>query len=181
MDNEDYTQFASFAAINDFMLADFRFQIIQHVFSNIKRLPDAHRKQIDSLTRHLVVVPGFRNSTMAPILLKTRNAVQAFEKSPEFVRLILQGWAFLLPDLGSQVHAMLTDLDWDVLPVDADRSKMPGFFPSWPDQHNFVSLNERFSSQYPDTKYTSDEISLMVVWLSLCLPYNQDIPDDDST
>lgn len=177
---DTYTQYAPFAAINDFMLADFRLKVIQHVYSNLSHLPDSLRQPIDFLTKSLVIVPGFRNSAKAPPALKSRNAVQPFEKSSEFVSIILYTWAQLMPELGVQVYELLSKLGWEVLPVGADRTKMPGFLPKWPDQHNFISLNDLFTSLFPQTQYSSDEISLMIVWISLCLPYDQEVPDETS-
>jgi hypothetical protein len=179
MTDESYAQFAPFSAINDFMLADFRIKVIQRVYANFPSLPDAVKQQVDALTRALVVVPGFRNSAKAPSQLKSRNSVKSFETSSEFVAVILSAWSYTLPELNAQVHSMLAGLGWEVLPIDVDRTKMPGFIPSWPDDQNFSTLCSLFSSQNPKSQITDDEVSLMIVWVALRLPYDQASLDED--
>lgn len=171
MNDEASMQFAPFVAINDFMLSDFRLNILQSVFSDLSDLPESIRQQLDTLTRALVVVPGFRNSTKAPARLKAKHAVAEFEKSSEFVGLILQAWAYLHNELAELIFSVLSELGWEVFPLDVDRLKMPGFIPHWPDTHDFSSINKLFDEKYPGKNFSSDQISLMIVWISLCLPY----------
>ncbi len=167
-------QFAPFVAINDFMLSDFRLNVIQDVFSKLSDLPESIRQQLDTLSRAGIVVPGFRNSAKAPARLKAKHATAVFEKSSEFVGLILQAWAYLHHELGEFIFTVLTELGWEVFPLDVDRLKMPGFIPQWPDTHDFSSINKLFDEKFPGKNFTNDQISLMIVWVSLRLPYDQD-------
>jgi hypothetical protein len=58
-----------------------------------------------------------------------------------------------------------------VLPLEADRRKLPGFIPKWPKDENFEILYSAFSEKYIDKDTNPDDVSLMVVWVSLRLPY----------
>jgi hypothetical protein len=42
---------------------------------------------------------------------------------------------------------------------------------TWPKGEEFDVLNQAFQEMYPDQNFSSDDISLMVVWLSGRLPY----------
>ena len=118
-------QFLPFHAINEFMLNDYRHQIIQAVFSHFDNLPGARRSAINGLVKRHIQVPGFRNSAQAPAGVKARASTATFEKSPDFAAQILQGWSELNPDLREKVYAFLTAREWEILPADADRTKLP--------------------------------------------------------
>ena len=66
--------------------------------------------------------------------------------------------------------AMLEKLNWEMLPLEADRTKVPGFLTKWPAADDFESLVQEYVNMHPDIGYNSDEVSLMIVWLSGRLP-----------
>jgi hypothetical protein len=88
------------------------------------------------------------------------------------------------PELRKNVYDMLVLRGWEPLPIEADRLKLPGFIPTWPRGEDFETLNTAFAQANPETQFNSDDISLMVVWLSVRLPYkveNEDEQKDESS
>ena len=116
-------------------------------------------------------IQGFRDSSQAPIGIKSRESSSAFEKSAKFAGEILAAWVEINPDLAQNVFQMLTDRGWIILPADADRSKLPGFLIKWPAKDSFEILTTEFREKHIDIEYTDDDVSLMIVWLSNRLPY----------
>lgn len=171
MNEQQQTQFFHFHTLNEFMLPEFRQQVLTQVMTNLESLPADLRSRLNGQIRQLVKVPGFRNSSLAPAQVKARSAGQAFERSPQFVANVLAAWSDLNADLRQQVYDFLTARGWTILPLDADRTKLPGFLTRWPKAEQFDVLDEAFRAQHPETTASKDEISLMVVWLSTRLPY----------
>jgi hypothetical protein len=169
--DDQQVEFLPFHAINEFMVNDYRLQVLQTVFSQFGKLPGARRAAINGLVKRLIQVPGFRNSTLAPAGVKARSAATVFERQPEFVAQVLQSWADLNPDLREKVHAFLSAREWDLLPAEADRSKLPGFTPEWPEGQDYDVLGEGFAEMYPDVTVDVNDLRLMMVWLSGRLPY----------
>jgi hypothetical protein len=169
--SNNQVQFLPFSAINLFMRNDFRADVVKAALMSISKAPKAMQNQFDALTKKWVVVPGFRNSVQAPVGLKIKSFITAFEKSPDVAVFILKLWAEINSELSAQVFELLTERKWDLLPVDADRSKLPGFIPTWPDGEDFDALNTAFKENHPGIESNSDDISLMIVWLSARLPY----------
>ena len=169
--SNDQAQFLPFSAVNLFMRNDFRAGVVKSALMTIPQAPKPVQRQFDSLTKKWVSVPGFRNSVQAPIGLKIKSFLSAFEKSPEVAAFVLKLWADLNHDLRQKVFDLLVDRHWELLPVDADRSKLPGFLTTWPAGEDFDALNAAFKEKYAEEEADQDDISLMVVWLSTRLPY----------
>ncbi len=165
-------QFLPFNAINEFMLTEFRQEVILHVFSHAEALSGSSRGKLNALVKQLVQVPGFRNSAQAPAGLKARNAVIPFEKFAIFTAKVLQCWSELHPELAVLVHQILTNKGWEVLPVDADRTLLPGFIPEWPEGETYDTLDAMVAQHFGDAQPDNNSIRLMAVWLSGRLPLN---------
>jgi len=170
--------FLPFHAINEFMRPDYRTDVVRAVLHALPDLPADQRTQIEKLTRRVVTVPGFRNSAKAPVALRVKPTADAFEKNAGLVAAILSSWSGIHPELRSQVYDLLIARGWEVLPADADRSKLPGFLTRWPKGEDFEALNAAYVSQFPNSNTGSDDVSLMVVWLSGRLPY--ELVSDDA-
>jgi hypothetical protein len=177
MDNKKAT-FLPFHAINQFMVPEYRLSVLQRVFSGFEKLPGPRKSAINGLVKRLVSVPGFRNSGVAPVSLKVKSSVGVFERSAEFTSQVIMAWSELNPDLRQQVYDLLVDRSWEVLPADADRTRLPGFLTAWPKGENFDVLDKAFLETHPDKTASDDDVRLMVVWLSGRLPY--DVPEDES-
>ena len=179
--SDQKTQFFHFHTINEFMLPDFRQQVLTQVITNIESLPPELRSQLSAQIRQLVKVPGFRNSSQAPAVVKVRGSIQAFERSPQFAANVLSAWSELNASLRQQVYDFLVQRGWKVLPVEADRTTVPGFLTRWPKAEQFDVLDEAFRAAPPETTSSKDDISLMVVWISTRLPYELvEQPDEES-
>jgi hypothetical protein len=177
--NDQKVQFLPFHAINEFMLDDYRQKVMQVVLSRSNELSPAQKGALAGQIKRHVSVQGFRNSSAAPLSLKIKGAVTAFQRQPDFTARILQAWTELNPELRLQVHEMLSERNWEILPADADRSKLPGFLTDWPETETYDVLNQAFNEKYPDTPASEDDVRLMVVWVGNRLPYPVTDGDDE--
>lgn len=164
-------EYLPFNAINEFMLPEFRKLVIKSVFSSFDSLPNTRQRTINAEIKKLVKIQGFRDSSQAPIGIKSRESSSAFEKSAKFSGEILAAWAEINPDLAQKVFQMLTDRGWIILPIEADRSKLPGFLIKWPAKDSFEILTAEFREKHTESENKDDDVSLMIVWLSNRLPY----------
>jgi hypothetical protein len=174
-------EFLPFHALNEFMRPDYRLSVVRTALNALPGLPSGFRAPIDKLTKQVVRVPGFRNGAQAPTPMKVGPMAAAFEKSPELVAAVLAAWAESLPDLRQKVYDLLKSRNWEVLPSEADRTKIPGFLTHWPKGEDFEVLNKAFAEAYPGFSPTTDDVSLMVVWISGRLPYHVDEDDGAET
>ena len=168
--NDTRVEFIPFHAINEFMLPDYRLKILQEVFGSWNKLSDQRCAAINRLVKRLVTVPGFRNSTAAPPLVKARSATSAFERSPEMVAQICAAWCELHPELADKIYNLLKQRGWELLPIEADRSKILGFLPHWPKDDPFEVLDDAYAEVYPGDDAHEYDINMMIVWLSGRLP-----------
>ncbi len=174
--NDKQLSFLPFHALNHFMREDYRRDVVRETVLGLSQLPAGFRNQIDRHVKRYVTVPGFRNSIKAPPALKARHLPDAFEKNADLVAAVLAAWAELRTDLRQQVFDLLSEREWEILPIDADRTKLPGFLTIWPKDEDFEVINTAFSEKYPDTRATVDDVSLMTVWISGRLPVDE--PED---
>jgi hypothetical protein len=182
MDNTKAT-FLPFHAINQFMVPEYRLSVLQRVFGGFEKLSGPRKGAINGLVKRLVSVPGFRNSGVAPVSLKIKSSVGVFERSAEFTAQVIMAWSELNPDLRQQVYDLLVARSWEILPADADRTRLPGFLTAWPKGEDFDALDKAFLEAYPDKTASDDDVRLMVVWLSGRLPYDvesEESPDQDA-
>ncbi len=177
--SDKQAQFLPFNAINEFMLPDYRLHILQTIFARFNDLPGERRNAINGLVKRHIQIPGFRNSLLAPPAIKARNAVTIFERRPDFAGHVLQGWSELYPELRQKVHDFLKAREWEVLPADADRTKLPGFMMDWPEGQDYDVLGQAYAEMYPDDKPEDYDLRLMIVWLSGRLPYGMYEDDEE--
>ncbi len=182
MDNTQ-ASFLPFHAINQFMVPEYRLSVLQRVFNGFEKLSGPRKGAINGLVKRLVSVPGFRNSGVAPVPLKVKNSVSVFERSADFAGQVIMAWSELNPELRQQVYDFLVAREWELLPPDADRSKLPGFLTTWPKGETFDVLDQAFLEVHPDKTASDDDVRLMVVWLSGRLPYDvmeEELPDQQA-
>lgn len=173
MDNKK-AQFIPFHAINAFMLPDYRLSVIRQVLSSLSTAPERTQAQFAKYFKGMVQVPGFRHSSQAPLSLKIKPFVSVFEKDPGVAGETVSRWAELKPELKQQVFDLLTSKGWELLPIDADRTKLPGFMVTWPSGEDFEGIYKGFKEMFPEDSTSSDDVSLMAVWLGGRLPYQTD-------
>ncbi len=176
---EDEVAFLPYHAINEFMLDDYRHQVVSAALQALPDLPEELRAGLEAQIRQGVRVPGFRNSLKAPAQLKVKPTEKAFEKNPELVSLILAAWAHSHPGLRQQVFDLLNGRGWELLPVEAERYKLPGWLTVWPKGQDFEVLYEAFHEAYPESQAAQNDVSLMAVWLSGRLPYHVEGEEDE--
>lgn len=191
---ENAVQFLPFHAINEFMRGDFRLSIIRRTLADLKSLPESKQEILNRLIKRTVKVPGFRNSDKAPAAVKVIPTAKAFETNPDLVAAVLAAWTDLHTELGERVFQILerrgwyffppemkapadlpslkTEKDWGILPLEADRTRLPGFLIYWPENQDFEAIYENFIETYPEADNSIDEVSLMTVWLTNRLPYH---------
>lgn len=183
MEKTEKVQFIPFNAINEFMRNDFRLIVIRNTLLSLNQLDRKFSVPIDQLTKKYVTVPGFRNSAKAPATVKAVAMAKAFEKQPKLVAAILQAWSETLPEFRQKMYDLLTGRGWKLLPVDFDRTKLPGFLTRWPAEDDYDTLYDAFVLDNPNFEISIDQASLMVVWLSGRLPIDKveketlEIPD----
>ncbi|NPV76967.1 MAG: hypothetical protein HPY59_11410 [Anaerolineae bacterium] len=172
--------FVPFHTLNEFMTPEYREEVLRVVFSKLNDLSQMRKSLVNRAVKNDVNVPGFRNSSLAPLALKVRGAAKAFAKNPEFTAQILSAWLELNPELSKRVYELLKGRGWEVLPIEADRTRLPGFMVRWPAGDSYETLGQAFSERWPESTFDVNDIRLMIVWLSGRLPYNMDesSPDD---
>jgi hypothetical protein len=187
------TEFLPFHAINEYMRPDFRLKVIRETLTSQTTLEEHLSSKLNQQIKKRVTVPGFRNSDKAPALVKVLPTSKAFEKYPDLVAVILSCWVEIQSELRDQVYILLksrnwnlfpetdgtdtssmnmdTIKEWPVFPIHMDRVKLPGFFIHWPKGEDFDALYNNFTELFPDSNASIDKVSLMVVWLSMRLPF----------
>jgi hypothetical protein len=192
----EQSEFLPFHAINEYMRPDFRSKVIRETLSAQATLEEHLSNDLNHLVKKYVTVPGFRSSDKAPSLVKVLPTSKAFEKNPDLVAAILSCWTEIQSKLCQQAYALLkerkwpifpeneelsptvliTDAikEWPVFPIKMDRAKLPGFYIHWPKGEDFETLYKTFAELYPDSDASIDKVSLMVVWLSMRLPFQVD-------
>ncbi|GAB4581281.1 MAG: hypothetical protein Fur0022_40280 [Anaerolineales bacterium] len=171
--------FLPFHALSQFMRDDFRQTVIRRTMNALPDLPDHLRANIDKQTKRFITIPGFRNSIKAPLGLKIRQMNEAFEKRADLVSALLAGWAETHAELRQQVYDLLIERGWEVLPLEADRTKLPGFITIWPANEDFEVLNAAYKAKHPETEATEDDVSLMAAWISTRLPFEVEGEEQD--
>ncbi len=190
------TDFLPFHAINEFMRPDFRLNVIREALTAQATLDEPCINDLNQQIKKSVTVPGFRNSDKAPALIKVLPTSKAFEKYPGLVVALLACWAEIQSELREQVYTLLKTRnwlmfsesegldtsalsmdeikEWCIFPIKMNRTKLPGFFTHWPKGEDFETLYKNFSELFPDSTASIDKVSLMVVWISMRLPYQLD-------
>jgi hypothetical protein len=163
-------EFIPFNAINEFMRTDYRMILLRNTMLALPELSQNTQASINKLTKKHVKVPGFRNSAKAPASVKAVSMVKPFEKQPKLVSAVISAWAESNSEMRQQVFRLLSGFGWKLLPVEADRTRLPGFLAQWPEEHDFEVIYESLTESCQDSEYSIDDVSLMAVWLSVRLP-----------
>jgi hypothetical protein len=162
------------------MRDDYRLAVVRAVLHSTNQLSAEYREAIEKQTKRSVKVPGFRNSALAPAGVRVAPTASAFEKYPDMVAAILAAWAEILPVLRQQVFDLLTERGWELLPVDVNRAKLPGFLIHWPKGEEFQVIIKAFTEKYPQVTASPDDVSLMTVWLGGRLPYKVEGEEEEA-
>ncbi len=169
---EEKAEYLPFNAINEFMRDDYRLTVLHEAITHLEKLPSSVRKVISGLISQYVKIPGFRKSNLAPAPMKAKNSADLFRQSAEFSAAVIEGWASLHPRLKEAVFNLLSEKGWEPVPMEVDRSRLPGFLIHWPKEDSFEALDNAVRTLMPGMSETDDDISLMVVWIGNRLPYD---------
>jgi hypothetical protein len=156
--------------LNVYLEPYFRSEIIEKVYANIPELSDEIRRDLIRLTKDELKVPGFRNPMLAPLALRIRAAEKKFEKDSNFVKQILASWSDLHRYLLNDSLESLKTLGFNILDTATEYPDPENaFYIGWPEGINYKTIHEELSKN-PDNKLTSDENSLLCIWLTGYLP-----------
>ncbi len=172
MSDRSKIEYLPFHAVNEFMRDDYRLTILHEVFSDLDKCTAMQRQVILRLFSKGVQIPGFRNSSLAPLAIKIKNSASLFIKSSEFSATIMECWSNLHPQLKIVILALLTERGWNPQPIEFDRSLLPGFQIDWPKADTFEAIIKTVRDSHPEINESDDDISLMAVWMGNKLPYN---------
>jgi len=157
-------------SLNVFLLPDFRREILTTVLNQKDNLSPEIMQELRQAIKEFVKISGFRNPLAAPQALQVRAMESPFEKESRFVKAILSSWADLKLDLGAKVQSVLPELGFepnDQAPLYPDPEN--AFAVGWPEDLSFEKLAD-LVKQKTETDASSNEISLMTVWLTGRLP-----------
>ncbi len=174
MSDKNEVQFVLFHGIDQFMLPEYRHEVLVKVVGHLDELTPDRRGKIQNQIKRYVRLPGFRNSMLAPLAIKVKGCEAAFEKRPDFVAQVLMAWSELHPELRQQIYDLLVERKWELLPLDADRTKLPGFIAAWPKEETYDVLDAAYKEKYPESQAHEYDVRLMIVWMSGRLPYDMD-------
>ena len=172
MVNDKKAQFIPFHAVNEFMRDDYRLSILQEVMSHLEDCNKDKIMRVNRLFVKGVQIPGFRNSSLAPVAVRIKHCVGLFEKSHEFAALMIECWSERHRGLKQAVWQLLDARNWKPFPIEVDRTQLPGFMVNWPKGDTFDQFIKSITESNPELNESDDNISLMVVWVGNKLPYN---------
>ena len=157
-------------SLNVFLLPDFRREILTTVLNQKDDLSPEIKQELRQAIKEFVKISGFRNPLAAPQALQVRAMESPFEKESRFVKAILSSWADINSDLQAKVYSVLPELGFepnDQAPFYPDPEN--AFAVAWPEDLSFEMLAD-LVKQKTETDASSNEISLMTVWLTGRLP-----------
>jgi len=157
-------------SLNVFLLPDFRREILTTVLNQKDNLSPEIKQEFRQAIKEFVKISGFRNPLAAPLALQVRAMESPFEKESRFVKAILSSWADINSDLQAKVQAVLHELGFEPnvqAPLYPDPEN--AFAVGWPEDLSFEKLAD-LVKQKTETDASSNEISLMTVWLTGRLP-----------
>jgi len=168
--NDKTAKFLPFNALNQWMRPEYREGVVSTVLHNLNSLDSQQRSAVHKLIKQHVKVPGFRNSAQAPGGVLLRPTIAGFEKHAQLTAAMVSAWSQMRADLRQKVYQLLLDRGWELLPLEADRTRLPGFLTRWPKKEDFDVINQAMAEKYPEETLISDDVSLMAVWLSGRVP-----------
>ena len=157
-------------SLNVFLLPDFRREILTTVLDQKDNLSPEIKQEFRQAIKEFVKISGFRNPLAAPQALQVRAMESPFEKESRFVKAILSSWADINSDLQAKVQAVLHELGFEPnvqAPLYPDPEN--AFAVGWPEDLSFEKLAD-LVKQKTEIDASSNEISLMTVWLTGRLP-----------
>lgn len=166
-------------SINVYLLPEFRREIFNTVLGNLDSLESETRQNCIQTIKEFVKISGFRNPFAAPHPLLARNLEAPFEKESRIVKAILTAWAEIKKELQPLIRETIASLNFiqnNQAPDYPDPEN--AFIVGWPEKLSFDQLSE-LVHQKANISASKDEIALMTVWLTGCLPSPQQTPQEE--
>jgi len=160
-------------AINVFIERDYLENVLNRILEDIQKLPKEEQIVFTNLFRKYVSVLGFRNPLRAPLGLQVNAYVSAFEKKDEVIPFTLTTWTQLNLDFAEKVRDWLEAEGWEDLTFTRTFEESEGFAPDWPEDLSFDQIEDKFKQANPDMDFARDDLVLMVLWITGCLPKEQ--------
>ncbi|MFZ3069812.1 MAG: hypothetical protein WA110_01640 [Anaerolineaceae bacterium] len=165
---EDYKPFV---ALNVYLVTPFRQEILAKVVDNLSALPDEQRRLLVDNVKEYVRISGFRNPFAAPQSLLLRKMEQPFEQDSRFLKQVLAAWVLINQELQPAVATALESWTFeknDQAPVYPDPEN--AFLIGWPNGLSYEKLEEGVRKQGANITASRDEIALMTIFTTGCLP-----------
>lgn len=166
-------EYLPYKAINVFIERDYLENVLNEILEDIKKLPKEEQIVFTNLFRKYVSVLGFRNPLRAPLSLQVNAYVSAFEKKDEVIPFTLTTWTKLDMDFAEKVRDWLEAEGWENLTIERTFDESEGFVSDWPEDLSFDQIEEKFKQANPDVDFARDDLVLMVLWITGCLPNEQ--------
>ena len=163
----------SFKTINVFIERDFLESKLEEILQAKDELPKEEQIDFNNHFRKFVSVLGFRNPLRAPRQLQVNAYASAFEEKEEVVPFTLSTWTNLNQDFAKQVKGWLDSEDWENLSLERSFEDSDGFRDNWPEGVTFEKLSKKFQKDHPDVEFETDDLTLMILWISGQLPPEQ--------
>ena len=166
-------EYLPYKAINVFIERDYLENVLNEILEDIKKLPKEEQIVFTNLFRKYVSVLGFRNPLRAPLSLQVNAYVSAFEKKDEVIPFTLTTWTKLDMDFAEKVRDWLEAEGWENLTIERTFDESEVFVSDWPEDLSFDKIEEKFEQANPDVDFARDDLVLMVLWITGCLPNEQ--------
>jgi hypothetical protein len=163
----------SFRAINVFIERDFLQSKLEEILEARDELPKEEQIAFNNQFRKFVSVLGFRNPLRAPRQLQVNAYASAFEEKDEVVPFTLSTWTKLNQDFAEQVKDWLNSEGWEDLSLERSFESSDGFRDNWPEGVTFEKLSKKFHKDLPDVEFETNDLILMILWISDKLPPEQ--------
>lgn len=158
-------------ALNVYLNQDFRREILSTVVESRSILSDRQRRQLLEAIKENVRISGFRNPIMAPETLLVRNMIAPFEQDSRFVKVILEAWALINDSLQPAIIETIKSFPFK---ENDQKPSYPNpdnaFLVGWPEGLTYEMLAEEVNKRVDGKHGSLDEIALLTIWISGCLP-----------
>jgi len=160
-------------AINIYMDRDYLEQVLSEILEGLQTLSKEDQISFSSQFRKYVKVLGFRNPVRAPLSLQVKAYISAFEDKDEVIPFTLNTWVKLNQEFADQVKDWLMEEGWENLSYSRAFEETEGFRQQWHDDLTFDAIEEKFKQANPDQDISRDDLILMVLWITGCVPKEQ--------
>lgn len=169
-------RFLPWVVLNQFMIDSYRIEVVRTAMTAMGKLGGKHKATVERMIRKHAKVPGFRNAAKAPMQVRIQPAANVFKAESDMTAAILALWADANSELRGAMGVWLKARGWKTLPAALDRTVLPGWLPTWPENEDLQDLGQAFIDE------TEADVELYDACLMLCIVSGRlpvDFPSDD--